>query len=498
MSKGGMTEFLTALFASEGGGKVDIENVFGYIGKYQFGEDALVDLGYYKADGSNNRTLTGKFKYDWSGDWTGKNGASSKAVFLGSVAIQDAAARDWVALLCSRMKRYKLAKYIGDTIGGVEVTESGIIAAAHLKGFGSTKHPGVIQFLRSNGSTNGEDAFGTSVSDYMAKFADYDLGCCEHLVVNLRDRDKAPIAGLKYEIRSGDKVVKKGATDSKGETRKVAIPHGQSAYQVFVARVEGGMKQVAEFAAPLTSALVTLISPKIQVATALEKHQGTPGPYRAGRASAAASAAPKGQARTAAQRGTKGNPVAVAHPTPASGKVLSGAAWEAQFPTSRSIDALTPDFKKKVGSFTDALKAAGIKIKIAATYRPKERAYLMHYCCKIANGDIAADKVPPMAGVDIDWVHRDATGKMDANASRAAARAMMQAYVIRYPAALSSRHTQRRAIDMTITGFKDKTVKNAQGEDIVIGGTADLHALGKTYGVIKLASDPPHWSDDGH
>jgi hypothetical protein len=26
----------------------------------------------------------------------------------------------------------------------------------------------------------------------------------------------------------------------------------------------------------------------------------------------------------------------------------------------------------------------------------------------------------------------------------------------------------------------------------------DLHKLGADYGVIKLATDPPHWSTDGH
>lgn len=126
MSKGGINEFLSALFASEGGGKLDVENKFGYIGKYQFGEDALQDLGYYKGDSSSNRTISGKFKYDWSGDWTGKNGAVSKTAFLASAAIQDQAAKDWVALLCKRMKRFDLAKFIGETIGGVLVTDPGL------------------------------------------------------------------------------------------------------------------------------------------------------------------------------------------------------------------------------------------------------------------------------------------------------------------------------------------------------------------------------------
>jgi len=284
MSKGGISEFLKALFASEGGGRISIENTYGYIGKYQFGEAALTDLGYYKSDGSSNRTLTGAFKYDWSGEWTGKNGATSKEVFLDSEAVQDCAARDWVAFLCKGLKRYKLAQYIGQTIGGIEITESGIIAGAHLKGFGSTASPGVIQFLRSDGAINGADAFGTTVSAYMAKFADYDLGCCEHVVVNLRDRGKAPIPALKYEIRVGTKVLRKGETDGRGFTRKIAVPPGPTAFEVFVLRVEGGMKLVARFAAPVTSAIVTLISPKTEVKAKLEVHKGKPGPYRAGRA----------------------------------------------------------------------------------------------------------------------------------------------------------------------------------------------------------------------
>jgi len=498
MSKGGLSEFLNALFASEGGSRISVENKFGYIGKYQFGEAALTDLGYYKGDGSSNRSLTGEFKQDWSGEWTGKNGASSKEVFLNSEAVQECAARDWVAFLCKGMKRYKLAQYIGETIGGVEITESGVIAGAHLKGFGSAANPGVIQFLRSNGAVNGEDAFGTSVSAYMAKFADYDLGCCEHVLVNVRDREKAPIPALKYEIRAGTKVVQKGETDGRGFTRKIAVPPGPTAFEVFVLRVEGGMKLVARFAAPVTSAIVTLISPKTEVKAKLQVHKGEPGTYRAGRAAVGPAASKNGEIAATSQRGAKGNPVEVAQAPPASSKLLSGKAWEQQFPTSTSLADLTPSFEPKVTRFIDAMKAAGIRVRISATHRPKERAYLMHYCCKIANCEIAPDKVPPMDGVDIDWVHCDPAGKMDIEASRAAAREMMQAYVIQFPAALSSRHTERRAVDMTITCFKDKTVKNAAGEDAAICGAADLHAVGATYGVIKLPTDPPHWSDDGH
>lgn len=535
----GIDQFLKDLFVSEGGGKNDVENKFGYIGKYQFGEDALIDLEYYKGDSSKNRRPDGQFLYDWLGEWTGKNGATSKAVFLASPAIQDQAARDWIALLCKRMKRFKLAQYIGETFGGVEITESGIIAAAHLKGFGNAKHPGVNQFLRSKGAINGKDGFGTSVSAYMKRFAGYELGCCEHLVVCLRDREKAPIGGLPYEIRKNGKPVRRGETDPDGLTSKIALPEEPGAYQVLVARVEGGMKQIADFAAPLTSALVNLMSPKVSIGALLEQHRGLPGNYplysqaRAGAApsgqapATAAGNAEKrdgadkadkagapakgkgkaggkkarpgaGKAKTSTQRGVKGNPVAVAAPVSTPGGKLSGAAWVEQFPNSTSIDDLTPDFAGKVHAFVNALKAGGVKVTMSTTFRPRERAYLMHYSCKVAGREIAPDKVPPMDGVDIDWAHRAADGTIDLAKSRAAAQAMMDAYVIVYPPALVSRHTQRRAVDMTIRGFEDKTVSDADGKEVTLTNNASLFALGATYGVIKLIKDRPHWSDDGH
>ncbi len=58
--------FLEALSGSESGGKYDIVNRYGYLGKYQFGEMALMDLGYYKSDGKKQDN---QFKDSL---WTGK------------------------------------------------------------------------------------------------------------------------------------------------------------------------------------------------------------------------------------------------------------------------------------------------------------------------------------------------------------------------------------------------------------------------------------------
>jgi hypothetical protein len=186
-------------------------------------------------------------------------------------------------------------------------------------------------------------------------------------------------------------------------------------------------------------------------------------------------------------------------------KENSGAQWVARFPTSRSTADLTPGFGAAVDNFISALRAARATVNISATYRPPERAYLMHYAYRAANGQTNPANVPAMDGVEICWLHHNANGNPDVAASRAAAAQMVAGYNIAYAPALHSRHTQRRAIDMTITWSGNLTINNASGVPVTItstprtgAGNTALHAVGATYGVRKLAGDPPHWSDDGH
>jgi hypothetical protein len=68
--------FLSALGSRESSGRYDVENPWGYLGKYQMGEAALIDAGYYLQDGTAQN--------DWRGEWTGKDGVWSKEDFLSS------------------------------------------------------------------------------------------------------------------------------------------------------------------------------------------------------------------------------------------------------------------------------------------------------------------------------------------------------------------------------------------------------------------------------
>lgn len=178
---------------------------------------------------------------------------------------------------------------------------------------------------------------------------------------------------------------------------------------------------------------------------------------------------------------------------------LSGAHWVRFFPASNSIDDLASPFRQRVRAFEKALRDAGADIVITNTYRPPERAYMMHYAVQLNNRDFAPWEVPAMIGVDIDWVHYT-----DA-ASYQAAREMVMAFDIgSNPAALRSRHTQALAIDWGITWQDTLRIRDANGNLVTITTPRNgdenprLWDVGASYGVYKLPYDPPHWSVDGY
>lgn len=188
----------------------------------------------------------------------------------------------------------------------------------------------------------------------------------------------------------------------------------------------------------------------------------------------------------------------------------SGEAWVAQYPTSSSVSDCVAPFRSNLTVFIAALTAAGATVNVAATLRPAQRAYLMHWCWSIVKANADPRTIPALSGVNIAWVHTDAQGIYDAAASTAGAQAMVSAYGIQnlnVAPALASKHISGFAVDMSISWTGDLTINNQSGTAVVInteprtGMNTDLHAVGATYGVIKFvggATDVPHWSDDGH
>jgi hypothetical protein len=136
--------FKEAVGFKESRNRYHIINTFGYLGKYQFGKSTLRRLKVYNAE---------KFL---------KNPEQQERAFKA---------------LCSLNKyilRKDIRRSVGNKINGVVITESGILAAAHLGGAGNVK-----KFLRSNGDTNFSDAYGTSIKYYMKKFSGFDVSSIE-------------------------------------------------------------------------------------------------------------------------------------------------------------------------------------------------------------------------------------------------------------------------------------------------------------------------------
>ena len=80
--------------------------------------------------------------------------------------------RKLLLLIPSRNKwilRRDIKRFVGTKINNVLVTESGILAAAHLAGAGNVK-----KYLRSDGDFFFKDAFGTTIHNYLKKFSGYD------------------------------------------------------------------------------------------------------------------------------------------------------------------------------------------------------------------------------------------------------------------------------------------------------------------------------------
>jgi len=174
-----------------------------------------------------------------------------------------------------------------------------------------------------------------------------------------------------------------------------------------------------------------------------------------------------------------------------------------RFPGSKDVIDLEPVFRNNVSKFLSALGTANASLSITSTFRPSERAYLMHWSWKITKGIVTGETIPPKPGVNIIWWH----GNPDD--TRRAAQEMVAGYGIGnlgVAPALSSRHTERKAIDMRITWAGPLRIKKADGQLRTItapprdGTNAQLIEVGKTYNVIhflNVLKDAPHWSTDG-
>ena len=114
-------------------------NRLGYMGKYQFHRETLSAIGI----------------------------ETTRKKFLSSPTLQEEAMTRLLTENKKTLRRY-IRKYDNEMVHGVYVTESGILAAAHLGGAGN-----VINWFRRG--EDFKDANGTSITKYMKVFSGYNL-----------------------------------------------------------------------------------------------------------------------------------------------------------------------------------------------------------------------------------------------------------------------------------------------------------------------------------
>jgi hypothetical protein len=140
------SRFINDLGYRESGNNWLSVNRIGCFGEWQFAESTLWYLGYKKI------TLK-KFK-------------ANPDIFPRELQLK--ALKNLIKINLIYLIDYE--HFIGETINGVTISKSGMIAASHLGGAGSLK-----KYLSSNGRINHKDVFGTSIYDYLKKFCYYDL-----------------------------------------------------------------------------------------------------------------------------------------------------------------------------------------------------------------------------------------------------------------------------------------------------------------------------------
>jgi hypothetical protein len=184
-SKGNFLEMLEVLGSFQSGLPIgdpkqyQVENILGFIGKYQFGEPILIELGYYK---TNIYYGHGSDKNYWQGKWTGKHDIDSKEKFMHSPKVQEIAIREaftlnWKLIDKTLKKQGKsLESYLcqektfddGGELKTITITLSGILAAAHLRG-----PYGMANLLLKNQSCH--DEFSISIIRYLDEYSCYNM-----------------------------------------------------------------------------------------------------------------------------------------------------------------------------------------------------------------------------------------------------------------------------------------------------------------------------------
>jgi len=131
--------FLYDMAERESSNRYDVVNQYGYMGAYQFGSQTLKNLGY----------------------------KVTREEFLSNPILQEEAMLKLLKANKHTLRR-QIKKYDGKLVNGVLVTESGLLAAAHLVGAGTVR-----KWVRNGKKYT--DGNGVDLTSYLVKFNGYYL-----------------------------------------------------------------------------------------------------------------------------------------------------------------------------------------------------------------------------------------------------------------------------------------------------------------------------------
>lgn len=135
----GHNDFLEKIGHFESGNNYNKVNRYGYMGRYQFGMKTLKAIDI----------------------------KTTRTEFLNNPNLQEEAMDRLLKANQKTLNRY-IKKYEGKKVNGILITESGVLAAAHLGGAGNVR-----KWFRSG--QDFKDANGTPITKYMRVFSGYSL-----------------------------------------------------------------------------------------------------------------------------------------------------------------------------------------------------------------------------------------------------------------------------------------------------------------------------------
>ena len=181
-SKGSHRAFLRSVGFTESSNRYDTINRYGYLGRYQFSKATLKGLGiqtepqsFLKDRDLQEYAMHKYLKYNKIILKDIINQYNDTLLYMNHRQVPDTNMEVTHNMYSDTLLISDTTYHITliDVYDTIYVSESGILAAAHLSGAGNVKK--FFKHLEADSLHNPKDKLGTSLLDYLSKFSGYDL-----------------------------------------------------------------------------------------------------------------------------------------------------------------------------------------------------------------------------------------------------------------------------------------------------------------------------------